>query len=321
MGPSTSLWQNQSNDLPWQEQRQVYHLEPDTIVTVENFTLQHDIAIAYKKTPQDILECVYCLSGQGQIEPWHNSRTGISQPFRSITWQSCGQGIFRLNSACPVKVVHVYFSRKALAMYLGYDSGMIDKFVHAFVAKNSLIGQSGSVPPMIATVIHQMFSSPLHGLARQLFFHAKVVEILALEVECWTGVQEATSFPLTQEDILCLKKARDILFFEYQEPPSLEELARKVGINRNKLTTGFRQLFGKTVYSALKEFRLEKAKQLLDSGTQNVSEAAFAVGYSNAGHFSDLFQKRYGILPGKYLFNRKQIRSRFFDNDITPLSS
>ena len=64
MGPSTSLWQNQSNDLPWQEQRQVYHLEPDTIVTVKNFTLQHDIAIIYKKTPQNILECVYCLSGQ-----------------------------------------------------------------------------------------------------------------------------------------------------------------------------------------------------------------------------------------------------------------
>ncbi len=97
----------------------------------------------------------------------------------------------------------------------------------------------------------------------------------------------------------------------YQEPPSLEELARKVGINRNKLTTGFRQLFGTTVYSAIKDVRLEKAKQLLDSGEKSVSEAAFAVGYNNAGYFSDLFSKRYGVLPGKYLLGVKNMKNRF----------
>ncbi len=30
---SEILWQNQSGALPWQEQRQVYHLEPGAIVT------------------------------------------------------------------------------------------------------------------------------------------------------------------------------------------------------------------------------------------------------------------------------------------------
>ncbi len=35
------------NTEPWQEERQIYHLEPDTILTIENFTLEHDIAIAY----------------------------------------------------------------------------------------------------------------------------------------------------------------------------------------------------------------------------------------------------------------------------------
>ncbi len=307
------LWQNPDDVVPWQEERQIYHLEPDTIVTIENFTLQQDIAVAYAKPRQDKLECVYCVSGQGQIEePCHNNLMEISPSCRRIAWQTCGEGICRLNSAAPIKMVHIYFSRKGLAAYIGGDNPhTIDKFVRAFVSKNSLFGQTDSIPPIIESVVHQMISCPLHGVARQLFFHAKVVEILALEMEYWTGPQRPCRSLLTEEDIHCLKKARDLLFLEYQAPPSLEELARKAGINRSKLIAGFPQLFGTTAYSALTDFRLEKAKQLLDSGVQNVSEAAFAVGYSNASHFSALFQKQYGILPGKYLLNLKNIKNRF----------
>jgi len=43
--------------------------------------------------------------------------------------------------------------------------------------------------------------------------------------------------------------------------------------------------------------RLEKAFALLEQGEHNVSESAFAVGYTNVSHFSEAFQKRFGILP------------------------
>ncbi len=311
-GVSALFWQDPAHTEPWQEEKQVYYLEPGTIVTIENFTLQQDIVIPYAKPPQDKLECVYCLSGEGQIEePCHNRLTEIGTSVRSLSWQSCGEGIFRLYPTCPTKAVHIYFSRKTLAAYLGDDPAVLEKFVRAFTVKNSLYGRTGTTPPMIETLIYQMFSCPRHGFARRLFFHAKVAEILALEMEYWTERQETASFFLSEEDMFCLQKAREILFFEYQEPPSLEELARKVGINRNKLTTGFRQLFGTTVWSALKDIRLEKAKQLLDSGEKSVSEAAFAVGYNNAGHFSELFYKRYGVLPGKYLLNVKSMKRCF----------
>ena len=38
-------------------------------------------------------------------------------------------------------------------------------------------------------------------------------------------------------------------------------------------------------------------KTLLEQGEHNVSESAFAVGYTNVSHFSEAFQKRFGILP------------------------
>ncbi len=84
-------------------------------------------------------------------------------------------------------------------------------------------------------------------------------------------------------------------------PPNLAELARKIGVSRTKLHVDFCKVFGTTPFSYLREARLNKAKILLDEGGMNVSEAAFAVGYSNLSHFAKAFMQRFGIPPGKYL--------------------
>ena len=81
-----------------------------------------------------------------------------------------------------------------------------------------------------------------------------------------------------------------------QQPPTLPELARRAGINVNKLTTGFRQLFGCSVYAFVREQRMAQAHALLAAGEMSVSEAAYACGYTDS-HFSKAFQRRYGVLP------------------------
>ncbi|WP_373745158.1 helix-turn-helix transcriptional regulator, partial [Achromobacter insuavis] len=71
---------------------------------------------------------------------------------------------------------------------------------------------------------------------------------------------------------------------------------RRAGINVNKLTTGFRQLFGCSVYAFVREQRMAQAHALLAAGAMSVSEAAYACGYTDS-HFSKAFQRRYGVLP------------------------
>ncbi|HDR7670549.1 TPA: helix-turn-helix transcriptional regulator, partial [Bacillus wiedmannii] len=50
-----------------------------------------------------------------------------------------------------------------------------------------------------------------------------------------------------------------------------------------------------------REKRMEHAIDLLRSGNSNVTETAFAVGYNNVSHFSELFRKKYGMNPSKLL--------------------
>ncbi|MEW9054080.1 MAG: helix-turn-helix domain-containing protein [Neobacillus sp.] len=47
----------------------------------------------------------------------------------------------------------------------------------------------------------------------------------------------------------------------------------------------------------MREQRFDKAFSLLEDGEHNVSETAFAVGYTNVSHFSKTFKERFGITP------------------------
>lgn len=50
----------------------------------------------------------------------------------------------------------------------------------------------------------------------------------------------------------------------------------------------------------IKQIRLEKAKDMLLSTNQSVSQVAYKVGYTDANYFSRSFSKIYGIPPSQY---------------------
>ena len=82
--------------------------------------------------------------------------------------------------------------------------------------------------------------------------------------------------------------------------PGLEELARRIGTNENKLTELFRRRFGMAVYEYLGELRLERARLQLAGTRSQVQLIAERAGYRNASDFSRAFRRRYGIGPRQY---------------------
>ncbi|EFD5000206.1 helix-turn-helix transcriptional regulator [Escherichia coli] len=152
------------------------------------------------------------------------------------------------------------------------------------------------IPPNILAVIHQLFACPTHSSLRQLYLSAKVSEItaLCLHHSLFYATNTEVIDVLRQRDIDSLYMAKNILIQEMESPPSLDELAKRLGINTRKLTQGFRQLFGNSIYGWLQEIRLETAFQLLSMNDVNISTVAYQVGYTPA-HFSVAFRKRFGI--------------------------
>src|SRR5690606_16075316 len=80
-------------------------------------------------------------------------------------------------------------------------------------------------------------------------------------------------------------------------PPSLEALAREVGLSRSALCTGFRQILGQSVFDHIQELRMQQALALLNERGTSITQIAYAVGYKSAASFSVAVQRHFGATP------------------------
>jgi AraC-like DNA-binding protein len=80
---------------------------------------------------------------------------------------------------------------------------------------------------------------------------------------------------------------------------SVEDLANAVSFSRSQLHRKLKALTGKSPNELIRDFRLTRAKELLDKGAGNVSEVAMEVGYSSLSYFTRSFKEMFGVLPSE----------------------
>ncbi|MBE9075821.1 helix-turn-helix transcriptional regulator [Romeria aff. gracilis LEGE 07310] len=164
----------------------------------------------------------------------------------------------------------------------------------------------GAMTAAMQTVVHQILHCPYQGLMRRLFLESKALELLTLRF-CQFTEQAQTSTQkseLKPDDIERIHQARNILINQFDQPPTLIELARQVAINDHKLKQGFRQVFGTTVFGYLHNYRLEKAQHLLAAG-ERVIDVTHKIGFADRSHFAVAFRKKFGLNPGEYARQRR----------------
>lgn len=93
------------------------------------------------------------------------------------------------------------------------------------------------------------------------------------------------------------KKLKNEIENQFLMIDTVEELYSKVGINRSKINQGFKHLYGVSIAKFVHKCKMEYAYSMLEKRRMNVSQCAFAIGYSNVGHFISAYKKLYGITP------------------------
>lgn len=106
--------------------------------------------------------------------------------------------------------------------------------------------------------------------------------------------------PLNPRTLEQIHYARTLLLRNLHSPPSLVDLARQANLNEYNLKRGFRQVFGTTVFGYLHDYRLEQARQLLETGNMNVVKVAQTVGFASRSYFATAFKKKFGLNPKDY---------------------
>ncbi len=101
-------------------------------------------------------------------------------------------------------------------------------------------------------------------------------------------------------DLALLRRVRDRIDREYDQPLDVEGLARGVHMSAGHLSRQFRQAYGEPPYAYLMTRRIERSMALLRRGDLSVTDVCFAVGCSSLGSFSSRFTELVGVSPSVY---------------------
>ncbi|NEQ32006.1 MAG: helix-turn-helix transcriptional regulator [Leptolyngbya sp. SIO4C5] len=162
--------------------------------------------------------------------------------------------------------------------------------------------QSLSSVAAMPAILRQILDCPYSGTTQRLYLEAKALELLALQFHQLTeGPGTEPGLPdLRPGDRDRLHQAKGILRRQFEQPPSLQALARQVGLNDYKLKQGFRQLFGTTVFGYVQICRMEQAQRLLQEHELSVAYVADRVGYASPSQFCHAFKRHVGMPPSQY---------------------
>ena len=190
-----------------------------------------------------------------------------------------------------IKKFHALFSTEA--SYIPFLSGE---------NQDKKYYNESDISPSMAIVLSQLFHYNLHPNIKNLYYKGKGYELLSLYFNRSEDPDaEQCPFLIDEENVMKIKKAKEIVIANMAEPPGLQELADQVGLNLKKLKMGFKQIYGDTVYGFLFDYKMECARKLLDSGSYNVNEVGLKIGYSTGSHFIAAFKKKFATTPKKYL--------------------
>lgn len=197
--------------------------------------------------------------------------------------------------------VSILCRREHLTETLGFDADAFPSGLRRYLlhGEPSLYVTQRPFNRALHDCVGQFFHSSSNAALRRLYLKAKTYEVLYTFLEdcAADAVNPAAPLGLKRRDIDRLHEARAVLQSDPAAEIRLAQLARRVGLNRNKLSRGFHLLFGTTILEFSRTCRLTAACELLRETDLDVQEVGRRCGYRHASSFSAAFKARFRMSP------------------------
>ena len=139
----------------------------------------------------------------------------------------------------------------------------------------------------------------LDELISSLYLQRNIENIIAQIQSCCDRIKE--TFAVTQTGV-----RKEVLMIEhyiaqnYGKDLSIEHLASVVYLTPDYLSRLFKKATGKSLSQYIRQFRMEKARELLLGSEKKVIQIGSEVGYPNYSYFCQSFREYFGNSPEKY---------------------
>ena len=227
-----------------------------------NYQLHDDLFIIRKghETADISREFGFHLSGD---------RNGRCTGENFVDWGSCDDPDEYIQIAYakePILKVDIHLeSANVLCQSIAEILKELPAEVRQRISDRNFIQEIDRITPTMRSALGQILHCPYEGKTKQIYLESKCLELITLKLEQLKQSDKQTGklYSLKLDDIDRIKLAKTILIANFDNPPSLIELARQVGLNDCTLKRGFREVFGITAFGYLHNYRLEQARELL----------------------------------------------------------
>ncbi|WP_294962187.1 two-component regulator propeller domain-containing protein [uncultured Flavobacterium sp.] len=114
----------------------------------------------------------------------------------------------------------------------------------------------------------------------------------------YSGITKQGKEKTTSLDNDFIQKILHYINENISEPElTVELLSSKIFLSRSQLYRKIKTLTGVSVNEFIRNVRLEKAKQFIEQGNNNINEISFKVGFTSPSYFAKCYKIKYGHLP------------------------
>ena len=286
------------------------HLRPGLILRLAKYKIMKDLSISYSPF-NSYINFRFILNG-GLFYQLQNKKDENNFLFNKgkffISYLPGWKGKITYKPETEMEVVGIGISPELFLKLIGNEFQKIPENLQKILQTNSKkhsFHEISTIPNDLLYLLKEILYFSYTGSIEKIFLEGKTLELFSkamIHVLSLDGKKNIKTQPkINSDEIEKVYEIKKILEINLQQPPSLIDLSREIGLSHPKLTSCFKQVYGKTVFEYLREMRLKKAKLLLDEGNMNITEIAYEAGYSSPSYFTKSFKNYFGSNPGEYL--------------------